>query len=714
MEDLCLQRRVALALVDGAAVDALSRNDAARIKVGDLLKCVHDMDATEDPARLDVFRPTRAEAPTEHAASAIIQALYRGATTRDALLKKRRVDGAAVRVQACARRRAARAAVLGGLALLRETKNAKWADLEDRLRINSAKKGVPRVEIHVPSLSLAEPVRLARPRFALEQAYQVARLLAAADDDVHVVYVSPFELPVEVVDYYRRLLALGEKSHGDVAATPRDARFGAGANGAAATWLGATEPAPAAGGRFTIVVPELGARFPSTFTLASLALYSPACCRRLRHLATCRPGVACVLVPGGPVGWAEKALSLAIDVPLLAPDAPVAALYGSVSGAKRCFHAADVNVPIGAHDIYDEEDFVVALAKLVAGHLDVGRWRFRVDADGGAAGDGRLDVDGLAVVEDLRGEKARLTKLDQRRGEAAWHHPDVQVLARRKLLRALRPRLRSSAVVTLAGAAPSKGGNAFDDFLKLVRRYGGVVEAEPRDVRGRCVAHARLEPDGSVEVVCCQDVWIDHKYQRRLCTFPARAAPAAALEGATAAVAEELHRGGVVGYFSCHYLVHGDDRAAGLRLWATDLELGLTPPAVGHGLHAVVAKDASAPYALFPHVYHAGLAATTFHTFFKLCRMHGVAFDVERRRGPVFALVDSLASGTLGCVAEGASRRDALRQALGALDFLRRHLETAHLLHHVPSVADRELPDLVKVVKDALRALDAAADEAGG
>ena len=39
-------------------------------------------------------------------------------------------------------------------------------------------------------------------------------------------------------------------------------------------------------------------------------------------------------------------------------------LYSTRSGAKRVFVAADVNVPVGAHDIYDEEDFVIALTKV--------------------------------------------------------------------------------------------------------------------------------------------------------------------------------------------------------------------------------------------------------------------------------------------------------------------------------------------------------------
>ena len=52
-----------------------------------------------------------------------------------------------------------------------------------------------------------------------------------------------------------------------------------------------------------------------------------------------------VLVPAGPSGWAEKALALHLDVPLLAPDPATAALYGSRSGAKQALREADVCVP---------------------------------------------------------------------------------------------------------------------------------------------------------------------------------------------------------------------------------------------------------------------------------------------------------------------------------------------------------------------------------
>lgn len=39
-----------------------------------------------------------------------------------------------------------------------------------------------------------------------------------------------------------------------------------------------------------------------------------------------------------------------------------------------------MNTPLGAHDIYSEEDLVIALTKLIAAHLDVNRWVFKLDS----------------------------------------------------------------------------------------------------------------------------------------------------------------------------------------------------------------------------------------------------------------------------------------------------------------------------------------------
>ena len=111
------------------------------------------------------------------------------------------------------------------------------------------------------------------------------------------------------------------------------------------------------------------------------------------------------------------------------------------------FVAADVNVPVGAHDIYDDEDFVIALTKLIASHLDVERWLFKIDADFANMGVAFLDTAALPVVAELRAEWRNLAHVHaqqqarlppQQRSlhpNPVWHHPDVQLLARAKLLK---------------------------------------------------------------------------------------------------------------------------------------------------------------------------------------------------------------------------------------------------------------------------------------
>ncbi|EGB03621.1 hypothetical protein AURANDRAFT_67879 [Aureococcus anophagefferens] len=665
----------------------------------------------------DIFKPS--SSTTKHRdrskAATLIQTVARRVVARKRFLSHRVRRDAAVSIQSQARRKLAVATVLDGIARLRSERATHWDALSARLRRDAAHlaPGAERVEIHVPSLGHSEHVRLDAPRFQLSQAMQIARLCAAADPNTHVVYVSPVELGDELVDYYQRVLSL--------------ARGGSGDDDDDADGDPASTPRPGASSRFTVIVPELVRRFPAHFTLASLALYSPSCCRRLYHLSA---GRFAVIVPGGPVGWAEKALALRLDVPLLGPDPSRAALYGSRSGAKRVLHESDVNIPVGAHDIYDEEDFCVALAKLVAGHLDVARWKFGVDADAradaGASGVAYLDVDDLDVVRDLRHEQRRLTALDRHKGEAAWHHPDVQVLARSKLLRSLRVALAARAVVCYPGKRPE--GGAWPSFMALVQRYGGVIEAEPRDVVGHSCVHAFVRPDGVVSVRAAQDVLSTDGYERIVAVHPAAAAPVEALAGATAAVARRLFdRGvprGVVGHFTLHFTAHRSADAGGaLRLWATDLELGLNPLAVGHLLHVAVtgraprkpapgagpappADPAKRSYVLVPGFYHPGLAALKYSSFFKLCRLHGIAFDLAKRRGPVLLLVDSLASGVVGAVTEGANKLDALRLCHKFLTFVRKHVDTAHLIHHVAGPADRELPDLIHVVNGALRPLE--------
>ena len=87
-----------------------------------------------------------------------------------------------------------------------------------------------------------------------------------------------------------------------------------------------------------MVVPENYHRFPAHFSLTTMLLYSPRALRRIVNF--CR-GKPCYIVPNV-VGPEELRLSMALRLPMLAPTPSLVSLFGSKSGSKRIFHAAQV------------------------------------------------------------------------------------------------------------------------------------------------------------------------------------------------------------------------------------------------------------------------------------------------------------------------------------------------------------------------------------
>lgn len=262
----------------------------------------------------------------------------------------------------------------------RKQQEEQWRALQQALRTRWPElRQKRRVAIHVPSLSWDEAVRASTPNMPLQQCTQLARLCALADPLVDVLLVAPFPLPDDVLAYYVKLLEVG----------------------------GVTEPRL----RFKVVVPENADRFSPHFSLSSLALLSPRCLRRMRTFIR---GREAYLVPGE-VGHEDRRLALALGVPLLGPDPDIAQLFRSKSGSKRAFALADVNIPPGAHDLYEEEEVLIALSKLVAAHPHVERWLLKVDDETGGRGLAYLDTRHLPCVEALKKDRERTTCVPARR-----------------------------------------------------------------------------------------------------------------------------------------------------------------------------------------------------------------------------------------------------------------------------------------------------------
>lgn len=70
------------------------------------------------------------------------------------------------------------------------------------------------------------------------------------------------------------------------------------------------------------------------------------------------------------------------------------------------------------------------------------------------------------------------------------------------------------------------------------------------------------------------------------------------------------------------------------------------------------------------YLHHPGVSKIQYKTFFHMCRMRNVSFDLEQRQGSTFMLQDCLQSGLLALMTIGEQRIDCLRMMCHAFKFI--------------------------------------------
>lgn len=544
LEDIMTVNAVPLAVIDGKQLGELARFDMERVDEADLCSCIANLEQIRP-----LLRHTRfiANAPSAAQLAAVtIQAAARRFLERSGflLLKNRRF--AAVQLQRVVRGRKCRKVVAALLLHRRTEVDCKWLDLQKDLRIGWHHwRDNERVIIHLPSTATGE-------HGPNHQRHQIPRVHWLLDSKVNVVCVSYSPPNEDVLEYHRKILEI------------RGIRL--------------------VRERYSVVVPENMDLFPNHASLASLLLGSPGSLRRILQIVNGRPAI----IVSDTVDWQHKRLAVALGVPLLSAEPSLSALLQTLSGMKRVFAAADVNMPIGAHDIYDEEDLIISLTKLIACNLEVRRWYIKVDDCRGNRGLAVLDTATVACMTGLKRERAQIERANGAL-TGVWYHPDVQLLARARVLKTLRSGLHRSVLICSKEAYPT-----WQCFLAHLARVGGVVEAEAPEHRNYPSTHLFLSPTGKIIFLSETEMLFDICHEKVGCTHPQSCVSPHALRGASAAIARELYERGVVGYLSLHFVVFWDNKVEAPRLWATGLELGLSESAFSFFLFRSLTKSTGA------------------------------------------------------------------------------------------------------------------------
>ncbi|OWZ21098.1 hypothetical protein PHMEG_0004391 [Phytophthora megakarya] len=685
LETLLTQYFVPLAYVDGQRLLSLAATNQPRFSKRELLSCI----VNEDQVMSVLRRPGQRYKGRDRKrrAATTIQACVRMWSIHRQYILSRASDINATKIQLAWRAYSCHVTLKARLREVRHEQIEKWEKRMYNLKSQwSQIAGRRRVVVHVPSLSLDEHSRLGAENFAVQQNLQLTRICAAALDP-HVdllVYVSPFELTADVSQYFLKLLQLGGLVDSQ--------------------------------SRVKLVFPEQAARFPVHFSLSSLLLYSPHCLRRIRHYTA---GKEAYLVMGLP-GSEDQRLAMALDLPILgAPPAQALPLL-TRSGGKRLLIHADVNVPIGTYELYDEHELFAALAKLAVVHMEQSKWLLKLDYDPLGVGEAVVDLSGMGAMRDIRREK---------RTPEYWRQPGPRDAAAKRVLAELE---RPGMLDRLAIPMHTEIYPTWREFSEAISHFGCVIEAVPPTtivsspetstvLVGPTYVRANLFvcPDGTVHVTSTQNILAGGGGLNRTTvafTFPQKAAPHEAVKGACNAAGKLLVETNVWGYVSLDFAVFQDENSNGApRLWAVAVHPFLTDSAasfacfhllargvldVDSGAYRVAATNsqtavnagrsgsgsttdlllreaslaksslagATRCFVVCSYVFHPHVTTMQYTAFFHACRLHGVCFDMERTLGTLFLLADSLTAGVFGILSIGETTQ-------GALAFMRTALE---------------------------------------
>lgn len=218
----------------------------------------------------------------------------------------------------------------------------------------------------------------------------------------------------------------------------------------------------------------------------------------------------------------ERALALALDVPLYACDPALAAL-GSKSGSRTLFRAAGVELPDGSEDLRDAADVVAALAKLRTEHPDLAKAVVKLNY--GASGEGNAVFRFAGAPDAARGGTAALE---------SW--------------------VRTALPDRLAYEAPGESWEHYADKLTQMR---GIVEAWIDGGPKRSPsAQLRILPTGRLECISTHDQVLGGLTGQKFLgsTFPADPAYRRSIQQAGWLVGEQLLARGALGRFSVDFV----------------------------------------------------------------------------------------------------------------------------------------------------------------
>jgi len=199
-----------------------------------------------------------------------------------------------------------------------------------------------------------------------------------------------------------------------------------------------------------------------------------------------------------------------------------------------------------------------------------------------------------------------------------------------------------------------------------------------------------VQPDGDTKVNATFDVTYGKTCFVAAAAFPQSSVPHLALYRAARHLGSKLYERGIRGHVSLDFVAYALETSK-VSLWARNISVSYSHTASSFesfrcltggrfdaigGKYVVPNKNkwSRRTFVTVPELSHACLSLVKIKELFRLCQMHGVAFDPTGRVGTALLFPAPLATGQIGVICVETKRKGSLRKMCTLFDFLKDHV----------------------------------------
>ncbi|CAD8077422.1 unnamed protein product [Paramecium primaurelia] len=483
-----------------------------------------------------------------------------------------------------------------------------------------------RFEIHLNSFSFEEIKRLSMDKFPQRQNTQITRIFNLQDPLVHIIYIAPYDLPSELIDYFYKILNLGDIS---------DCK-----------------------NRLYFVWPENHNIFNNHMGLSQLLYYSPRALKRIKSLIR---GQSAYIVPGVCSNDDIK-ISDILNIPIFSGIPQLHQYYSTKSGCKVLFDELQMPQPPTIRNIYDEKELINSLSVLIIKNPNINTWIIKVDDEQQGRGIAWLEVQKMIK--------------------------NLQPLEINQLAQLLTKKIKKK----LHYAFPHLYGG-YHEFIMCIVNRGGIIEGSPLSRLSQIHSisyNFKVEPDGQVSILGSYEKIKTNDIQT-IASFSPQSFLNINQEIVCNQIGQKLYSKGLIGYFTIDTIGYQlDNNKQGFQVIGLDCFLnqyssasiyfdflmrGKLNLSTGNYYVEDTNRQSNVRYSVYcPTIMNEGLDVLQYKTFFQLCRLESISFNLEKKIGSTFILVDSLQSGVISLMTVGINSPQVIKYMIDAIGFIQKNV----------------------------------------